>query len=137
PFSPMLRTWMAQAIVTQISPRARIVGTEALLAVRYGVALYCGARRHVGVRFVVVGVITIVIVARAEAERDDRTAEPASMIAPVGKVASPVPVVATGPVARPVVGGKVPAANRAVAGPVAAGTPVEVHAAATASAAVH
>src|SRR5258708_2579041 len=142
----MLRTRMAQAIVTQIGPRARIVRTEALLAVRYGVALYHGARRHVGVRFVVVGVIaraitvviTIVVVARAEAVRHNRTAEPATMIAPVGKVAAPVPVVATGPVARSAVGGEISAADSTVAGPVAPTAPVEAHAtAAPASADVH
>src|SRR5690349_12693302 len=100
----MLRTRMAQAIITQIGPRARIVRTESLLAIRYRVTLYDrGARSYVGVRFVVgvvaiVITITVVIVTWAEAKRDRRTAEPASAAAPIGKVTATTPVVA-GPIA--------------------------------------
>ncbi len=50
---------MAKAIVTQVGPRARIVGAEALLA---GVAI-CdrAARGYVSISVVVVGIVAIVI----------------------------------------------------------------------------
>src|ERR1700704_3195852 len=100
----MLRTRMAQAIVTQIGPRARIVGTEAL---RAGAAVrdpgrYIGISVVAVVAIVITVVIAIVVVARAEAEREGGTAEPA-VTAEVGKVATSAPV-AAGPVA--VIGGK-------------------------------
>src|SRR3954447_18959883 len=149
----MLRTGMAEAIVTQIGPRARIVGTEAL---RAGSVVH-GTGRYVCISVVVVRVvatvitiiITIVIVGRAKAERDGGTAESPGATGG-GKNAASVPIVA-GPVARAVIGGgkalaavgaKVPAtdravaaADRAVAGPVAAtahaaGAAAHAHAAA-------
>src|SRR5258706_6674067 len=107
----LLRTRMAQAIVTQIGPRARIVGTEALLAGPHRVAIRDpGAGRYVGVSVVIVGVVAIVItvviaivvVARAEAEGEGWAAEP-SVTAEVAKVTTSAPIVA-GPVA--VVGGQ-------------------------------
>src|SRR2546430_17587446 len=85
---------MAQAIVTQIGPRARIVGTVALLTGRRRVATL----GYVGISVVIVRVVAIVItvviaivvVARADAEREGRTAEPA-VTAGLGKISPPHP----------------------------------------------
>src|SRR5215510_6312806 len=135
---------MAQAIVAQIGSRARIVRAEALLAVRHVITSDRGARGDIRVCVVIVGVvvITVVIVARAEAERDGWTAEPASVVAPVGKVTATAPV-AAGPIAvvggkaLAAVGGKVSAADRTAARPVAAAAPADAHVSAAASAETH